>query len=86
MEKEQIYTIPLRGTKKVPRWRRSKKAIDEVRVYLAKHMKAEPERIHLDVSINEKIWEKGSQSSLPRIRIKAMKFEDGVVEAELVKE
>lgn len=86
MEEEQIYTIPLRDAKKVPRWRRSKRAIDEVRAYLAKHMKAESEQIHLDASINEKIWEKGSQSPPPRIRIKAMKFEDGVVEAELVKE
>ncbi len=86
MEGEQIYTIPLRGTKKVPRWRRSKRAMGEIRTYLAKHMKAEPEHIHLDSSINEKVWEKGSQNPPPKIRIKAMKFEDGVVEAELVKE
>ncbi|MDI6888393.1 MAG: 50S ribosomal protein L31e [Methanocellales archaeon] len=86
MEGEQIYTISLRGAKKVPRWRRSKRAVDEIRTYLAKHMKAKPEQIHLDASINEKIWEKGGQGPPPRIRIKAMKFEDGVVEAELVKE
>lgn len=83
VEGEQIYTIPLKSTRRVPRWQRSNRAIKEIREYLAKHMKADQEKIHLDASINEKIWERGSKKVPSKIRIKAMKFEDGVVEAEV---
>ncbi|MCD5409396.1 MAG: 50S ribosomal protein L31e [Methanocellales archaeon] len=81
-EKEQIHTIPLKDTKKVPRWRRCKRAMKEIREYLIRHMKADPEKIRLDESINKKIWERGSKNPPSKIRIKAMKFEDGVVETE----
>jgi large subunit ribosomal protein L31e len=84
-EKEHIYIIPLKNAKKVPRWQRSKRAMREIKDYLAKHMKADPEKIHLDGSINEKIWERGSENPPSKIRVKAMKFEDGVIETELVK-
>ena len=81
---EQIYTIPLKAVKGVPRWQRCNRAIKEIRNYLEKHMKADPEKIHLDTSINEIVWGRGSKKPPSKIRIKAMKFEDGVVEAEVV--
>lgn len=83
MPDEVIYTIPLRDVKKAPRWKRSKRAMNDVRDYLAKHMKAEPDQIKLDQSINEKIWERGAEKPPSKVRVRAMKFEDGVVEAEL---
>jgi large subunit ribosomal protein L31e len=82
MEKEQIYTIPLRCVKRVPRWRRSKRAVAEVRSYLAKHMKASPEKIKLDSSLNEAIWSKGGEKPLQKVRVRAVKSDDGEVEAE----
>ncbi len=81
--KEQIYTIPLRIVKATPRWRRSHKAIKVIREYLTKHMKAEPDMIKIDRTINEKIWEHGSEKPPLSIRVRAAKFEDGGVEAEL---
>ncbi|MBC7115209.1 MAG: large subunit ribosomal protein L31e [Archaeoglobi archaeon] len=84
---ERIYTIPLRRkVQTVPRWRRSEKAVKVVREFLAKHMKAEIDKVKIDESINKKIWERGSQKPPARIRVRAVKFDDGVVEAELVKE
>lgn len=83
MPDEVIYTIPLRDVKKAPRWKRSKRAMNDVRDYLAKHMKAEPDQVKLDQSINEKIWERGAEKPPSKVRVRAMKFEDGVVEAEL---
>ncbi|MDD4126504.1 MAG: 50S ribosomal protein L31e [Methanomicrobium sp.] len=82
--KEQIYVIPLRDVKKAPRWKRSPRAIKEIRAFLAKHMKSED--IKIDVSINEKIWERGSEKPPRKIRVRAMKFEDGQVQAELAEE
>ena len=82
---EQIFTIPLDKAKSVPRWKRSKKAVKVVKAHLARHLKAEESKIHIDASINEEIWSRGSQKPPLQIRVKAMKFEDGVVEVELIK-
>ena len=82
--KEQIYVIPLRDVKMAPRWKRSPKAIKVIRAYLAQHMKSED--IKIDASINKKIWERGSQKPPRKIRVRAMKFEDGQVQVELAEE
>ncbi len=86
VEEEHIYTIPLRATKRAPRWRRSKRAVAEIRAYLARHLSAEPDMVKLDSSINEHIWKRGSSNPPSRILVRAMKFEDGVVEAEIAAE
>ncbi|HVN66442.1 MAG TPA: 50S ribosomal protein L31e [Methanomicrobiales archaeon] len=82
--KEQIYIIPLRDVQHTPRWERGKRAMKAIRDFLAQHMKSE--EIKIDPSINEAIWERGSHKPPSRIRVRAMKFEDGQVEAELAKE
>ncbi len=81
---EQIYVIPLRDTWRAPRWRRANTAIKDIRSFLVRHMKSED--VKLDASINEKVWERGSEKPPRRIRVRAMKFEDGEVQAELAKE
>jgi large subunit ribosomal protein L31e len=82
--KEQIYVIPLRDVVKAPRWKRSSRAIKDIRKYLEKHMKSDD--VRLDANINEKVWKRGSQKPPRSIRIRAMKFEDGQVQAELAEE
>ena len=86
VEEERVYTIPLRAVKHAPRWRRSKKAISEIRQYLAHHLSAEEDKVKLDPSINQKVWERGSSNPPNKITVRAMKFDDGVVEAELATE
>jgi large subunit ribosomal protein L31e len=81
---EQIYVIPLREVKRAPRWRRANTAIKDIRSFLVRHMKSED--VKLDASINEKVWERGSEKPPRRIRVRAMKFDDGEVQAELAKE
>jgi large subunit ribosomal protein L31e len=81
---ERVYSIRLKHEmKKYPRWLRAKKAMRFIRSFLSRHMKVEPDKIKLDPSINEKVWERGAQKPPSKIRIRAVKFEDGVVEAEL---
>jgi large subunit ribosomal protein L31e len=81
-EKEaRIYTIPLRKAKRAPRWKRSKRAIAEVREYLKRHTKFED--VILDASVNEKIWERGSEKPPSKIRVKITEEED-IIRAELV--
>jgi len=49
-----------------------------------KHMKSDD--VKLDQTINEKVWERGSEKPPRKIRVRAMKFEDGQVQAELAEE
>lgn len=82
-ELERIYTVPLRNALLAPRPSRAKRAVTEVKTYLARHMKAEKEKIWIDNPVNEMLWERGIQKPPRRIRIRAIKFEDGVVEVSL---
>ncbi|MBN1167247.1 MAG: 50S ribosomal protein L31e [Methanospirillaceae archaeon] len=82
--KEQIYVIPLGKVRRAPRWKRSKTAMTDIRKFLSRHMKSED--VRLDMGINEHIWKQGSQNPPSRVRIRAMKFEDGQVQAELAEE
>jgi large subunit ribosomal protein L31e len=81
---EQIYIIPLRAAIRAPRWKRSNTAMKDIRKYLARHMKSQD--VKLDRSINERVWDRGAGNPPPRIRVRAMKFEDGQVQAELAEE
>ncbi|MCL2141584.1 MAG: 50S ribosomal protein L31e [Methanimicrococcus sp.] len=81
--KEQIYTIPLRGVKMAPRWKRANKAMVLIRAYLERHMKVEADKIKIDKSINERVWERGCEKPPSFIRVKAAKYDDGEVQAEV---
>jgi large subunit ribosomal protein L31e len=81
--KEQIYTVPLRDVKKVPSWKRANRAVSEVRGFLVKHLKVESTQVKLDKSINDRLWERGCKKPPLSIRIRAVKFADGEVQAEL---
>ncbi|HJJ46682.1 MAG TPA: 50S ribosomal protein L31e [Methanocorpusculum sp.] len=80
-QKEQIYIIPLHDVKSAPCYKRANAAIKVIRKFLAHHLKSE--NVKLDASINEAVWAHGSQKPPRRIRVRAMKFEDGQVQAEL---
>jgi large subunit ribosomal protein L31e len=81
---ERIYIIPLREARRMPRWKRSNGAIKDIRNYLAKHMKSED--VKIDRSINERVWSRGAEKPPSKIRVRAMKMEDGQVQAELAPE
>ena len=81
---EHIYVIPLREARLMPRWKRSNGAIKDIKNFLAKHMKTED--VKLDKSINEKVWSRGAEKPPSKIRVRAMKLEDGQVQAELAPE
>jgi len=79
---ERVYVIPLRKVKNVPRTIRSPRAVRYVKEFIGKHMKTED--VIIDASVNEKIWERGIQKIPPKIKVKAVKEEDGSVEVTLV--
>lgn len=83
---ERVYTIPLGVVKTAPIYRRSNRAIREVRDYLAQHMKVPVEDVKIDQGISEAIWARGDCKPPRRIRVRAVKSEEGGVEAEFAGE
>lgn len=81
---EHLFVIPLRDVKRSPIWKRSSTAVKDIRKFLKRHMKSED--VKIDQSINEKIWQRGSEKPPSRIRVRAVKMEDGQVHAELASE
>jgi large subunit ribosomal protein L31e len=81
-EIEKIYIIPLKkagykSSKAAPT------AVKRVKSYLTRHMKVEEQNIWIDDSLNNALWSKGKYDMPTKIRVKAVKFDDGVVEAYL---
>jgi large subunit ribosomal protein L31e len=85
-DEEQIISIPLKVTKAAPRTKKAEKAMAEVREQVAKHMKAKLEDIWVDQAVNESLWSRSMQKPPSKVRVKAVKFEDGLVEVSLPEE
>lgn len=82
-EIERTITISLRDVKTVPRSRRTPSAIKEIRENVARSLKADQKQIWIDKSLNEKVWERGIQKPPKKITVKAVKFDDGLVEVSI---
>jgi large subunit ribosomal protein L31e len=80
---EKIMNITLRKTKAAPRSKRAKRAINEIREQVIRHMRAKEDNIWIDHRLNEAIWANGIQKPPLYITVKAVKFEDGLVEVSL---
>ncbi len=80
-EIERIYVIPLRKAKIGRSSLAAPRAVKQVRSYLTKHMKVDSEDVWIDDSLNKELWSQGKYKIPSKIRVRAVKFEDGVVEA-----
>ena len=79
---ERIYNVPLRKEyQKVPRWRKTKKAVFALRQFLIKHMKSE--NVKLGKELNEKLWQNGIRNPPHHIKVTVTKDDKGLVKAEL---
>ena len=95
-ELERVFTIPLTVTKQVPRTKRAPRAIKEIRDYVKRHMAEKPSRggedeetkrdIWVDYRLNELLWANGIENPPSKIRVKAIRFEDGLIEVSLPEE
>ncbi|MEM2878521.1 MAG: 50S ribosomal protein L31e [Candidatus Hadarchaeales archaeon] len=79
MPEERIYVIPIRRVKRSGRKTRSKRASMVVREFLRRHMKSD--RVKIDQKLNSRLWARGIQKPCLRIRVRAVKGDDGSVEA-----
>jgi large subunit ribosomal protein L31e len=95
-EIERIYTIPLTITKNVPKTKRAPRAIKEIRKFVTQHMaeesseedeeKGKKKEVWVDSKLNEAIWSRGIEKPPRKIRVKVIRFEDGLIEVSLPEE
>ncbi len=81
-EVERIFIIPLKKTS-LKSSKAAPTAVRRVKNFLTRHMKVETEKIWIDDSLNNALWSHGKYKTSGKIRVKAVKFDDGVVEAYL---
>ena len=80
---ERIYVVPLRKVKHTPSSKAAQRAVKAVRNFIKKHMKVEEDDVWIDSSVNEALWARGKYKIPSKIRVRAVKFDDGVVEVSL---
>lgn len=79
MPEERVYTVPLKGARRETRNRRAKGAVKLVKEFLKRHMKSGD--VKIDQELNQTIWKRGSEKPPSKIRVRAVKLDDGSVEA-----
>ncbi len=79
---ERSYNVPLRKEfMKAPRYKRAKKAVKALKEFIARHMKAEDSsKVLVSVSVNNQLWSRGIKNPMHHILVKAVKYDDGIVE------
>ncbi|MFY9605287.1 MAG: 50S ribosomal protein L31e [Thermoplasmata archaeon] len=94
-ELERVFTIPLTVTRQVPKTKRAPRAIKEIKEYVRRHMmekvseedeEKEEKEVWLDYRLNELIWSRGIENPPRKVRVKAIRFEDGLIEVSLPEE
>jgi large subunit ribosomal protein L31e len=79
---ERTYNVPLRKEyMKVPRWKRTKKAVTALRQFLSKHMKSDD--VKLSLKLNQKVWQHGIKNPPHHVKVTVTKDDKGVVNADL---
>jgi len=83
---ERIMNIPLKEAKKTPSSKRASRAMKLIREFVSNNMNVPKEDVWIDSSTNEAIWERGMKKPPSKIKVKAIKFEDGIVEVSIPRE
>lgn len=74
---EREYVIPLRDAYEASRTRRAKRAINIIKEFAKKHMKAEI--VKISGKVNSLIWSRGIEKPPRRIKVVMRKDKEGVV-------
>ena len=85
---EREYIVPLRkGWLKVPKYKRANKAVKTLKEFIARHMKiydSDLRKVKIDIVLNNELRFRGMKKPPAKIKVKAIKFDDGIVRVELV--
>ena len=74
---ERTYTIPLgKSYSKVPKYYRSKRAVNFIKAFLVRHMKVSEENIRIGKHLNEEVWMHGIKNPPGKVKVKVVKEND----------
>lgn len=82
---ERIYTVPLGDAYDAIRNKRVPRAVKLLRAFIARHMKADGERILLSGALNAHLWSHSIQKPPRRVKVRLVK-EESVIRAYLADE
>ncbi len=80
---ERVMNIPLRKVKRDPVSKRASVAMGIIRKHVSNHMNVPEEDVWIDSSTNEEVWKRGISKPPSKIRVRVIKFEDGIVEVSM---
>ena len=84
---EREYVVPMRrGWTKVPIYLRANKAVKTLKEFIAQHMKIydrDLRKVNVDILLNNEIRFRGKSKPLGKIKVKAIKYDDGEVVVKL---
>jgi large subunit ribosomal protein L31e len=85
---EREYIVPLRKEwSKVQEYKRATKAVKALKQFIAKHMKIydrDTRKVKVNILLNNEIRFRGMRKPPARIKVKAIKYESGIVQVKLV--
>jgi len=85
---EREYIVPLRAEwLKVPTYKRATKAVKALKQFMLQHMKVydgDMRKIKIDIYLNNELRFRGIAKPPSKIKVKAIKYDDGIVEVKLV--
>lgn len=79
---ERIYTVPLGDAYDVPRNKRVPRAMKLLKEFVAKHMKADGERVLISEALNKYVWQNSIQKPPRKVKVRLIK-DDGEIRAYL---
>lgn len=77
VELERIYTVNLRKVIITPKWRRGVRAVNLLKEFAKKHMKAS--EVKVDQSVNHLLWRRGIENPPQKLTVKMVKDKEGLV-------
>jgi large subunit ribosomal protein L31e len=84
---EREYIVPLRKEwLKVPEYKRANKAVKAIKQFMIRHMKIydrDLNKVKIDKILNNEIRFRGMRKPPTKIKVKARKYDDGIVRVEL---
>lgn len=85
MALERTYTVPLRSFfLRAPKYNRTPRAVRAIREFLARHMHTDKTNVRIGVHLNNHLWSRGIRNPPHKVKLTAIKDDEGIVKAELV--
>lgn len=86
-KEDKVLIIPLKHqSRKSAKNMRKNRAVREIKIFLARHMKAELSNVYISQQLNEYLWKGGLHNTPVKIKVRVSTDEDGKVTARLLDE